>query len=67
MKIPIDRRLKIVLIKSLKQGYLDTNDIPELNDVRDNWFLELMKEASAVEAEEEKRRQEYDAARKRMK
>jgi hypothetical protein len=47
MKIPINRQLKVTLLKWLKQGYMNTDDIPELNDVRNNWFLDLMKQADA--------------------
>ena len=36
MKIPINRQLKIILLKWLKQGYMNTDDIPELNNVRNN-------------------------------
>lgn len=50
MKIPINRQLKVILLKWLKQGYMNTDDIPEVNDVRDNWFLDLMKQTD-VEAE----------------
>lgn len=45
MKIPINRQLKVILLKWLKHGYMNTDDIPELNDGRDNWFLNLMKQA----------------------
>lgn len=45
MKIPINRQLKVILLKWLKQGYMNTDDIPELNDGSDNWFLNLMKQA----------------------
>jgi len=50
MKIPIDRGLKIALLKSLKQGYIDTRDIPQLVQVLSkdyHPFMELMKEAAA--------------------
>lgn len=47
MKIPINRQLKVTLLKWLKQGYMNTDDIPELNDVRNDWFLDLMKQADA--------------------
>lgn len=45
VKIPINRQLKVILLKWLKHGYMNTDDIPELNDGRDNWFLNLMKQA----------------------
>lgn len=53
MKIPIDREKKVLLLKWLKRGFIDTNDIPELNDVRDNWFEQLMKGASVREDTDE--------------
>lgn len=38
MKIQIDRKKKILLLKWLQNGFIETNDIPELNEIRDNWF-----------------------------
>ena len=55
MKIPIDRELKVALLKSLKQGYIDTFDIPGLMKIVSknyNAFLDLMQQATA---ENEKR------------
>ncbi len=53
MKIPIDRAKRIIIIKWLHSGSIETNDIPELNEIRDNWFLTLMKETDATIAVEE--------------
>jgi len=56
MKIPIDRDLKIGLLKSLKQGYIDTRDVPQLVKVLSkdySPFLELMKEAAMYNSETE--------------
>lgn len=53
MIVALDRTKKIVLLKWLQQGYIDTLDMPDLyND--GSAFLELMKEASmANELEQE--------------
>ena len=56
MKIPIDRKLKIALLKSIQKGYVDTQDIPELVKVlaKDyHPFLELMKAVGADGDEDE--------------
>ena len=53
MKIQIDRKKKILLLKWLQNGFIETNDIPELNEIRDNWFLTLMKETDAALTAEE--------------
>lgn len=45
MKIPINRQMKVILLKWLQQGYMNTDDLPDLNNSRDNWFLDLMKQA----------------------
>lgn len=47
MKIPINRQMKVILLKWLQQGYMNTDDLPDLNNSRDNWFLDLMKQADA--------------------
>lgn len=52
MKIQIDRAKRIAIIKWLHSGVIETNDIPELNEVRNNWFMALMKETDAVKQEE---------------
>lgn len=53
MKIQIDRKKKILLLKWLQNGFIETNDIPELNEIRENWFLTLMKETDAAITAEE--------------
>lgn len=45
MKIPINRQMKVILLRWLQQGYMNTDDLPNLNKSRDNWFLDLMKQA----------------------
>lgn len=45
MKIPINRQMKVILLRWLQQGYMNTDDLPDLNKSRDNWFLDLMKQA----------------------
>lgn len=52
MRINIDREKKVIILKWLKKGYIDTEDIKEVNDVRDNWFENLMKELDAEHEEE---------------
>lgn len=52
MKIQIDRVKRITIIKWLHSGVIETNDIPELNEVRNNWFMALMKETDAAKQEE---------------
>lgn len=52
MKIQIDRAKRIAIIKWLHSGVIETNDIPELNEVRSNWFMTLMKETDAAKQEE---------------
>lgn len=47
MKIPINRQMKVILLRWLQQGYMNTDDLPDLNKNRDNWFLDLMKQADA--------------------
>lgn len=47
MKIPINRQIKVILLRWLQQGYMNTDDLPDLNKSRDNWFLDLMKQADA--------------------
>lgn len=43
MRLQIDRNRKIVLLKWLRQGFIDTLDLPEAYE-GGNLFLELMKE-----------------------
>lgn len=47
MKIPINRQIKVILLRWLQQGYMNTDDLPDLNNSRNNWFLDLMKQADA--------------------
>jgi hypothetical protein len=51
MIIPIDREKKIVLLKALKKGYLDTMDMPELYGKQFNYFLDIMKRATSEDDE----------------
>ncbi len=37
--------MKVILLKWLQQGYMNTDDLPDLNNNRDNWFLDLMKQS----------------------
>lgn len=37
--------MKVILLRWLQQGYMNTDDLPDLNKSRDNWFLDLMKQA----------------------
>lgn len=48
MIIPITREIKITLLKSLKQGYIDTLDIVELRGEQANFFLDLLMESNPV-------------------
>lgn len=45
MKIELNRGRKIVLLQWLKQGYINTLDMPECYE-GGNVFLELMKETT---------------------
>ena len=52
MRLEIDRERKLILLKWLKHGYIDTLDIPEA--YKDGTlFLDLMKETSADEESED--------------
>ena len=52
MKLTIDREKKIILLKWLKQGFIDTLDLPEAYK-DSSFFLEMLMESSMVEDEEE--------------
>ena len=52
MKLTIDREKKIILLKWLKQGFIDTLDLPEAYK-DSSFFLEMLIESSMVEDEEE--------------
>ena len=43
MRIQIDRQKRIILLKWLKNGVINTRDLEELNSKEDNLFLELFK------------------------
>ena len=43
MRIQIDRQKRIILLKWLKNGVINTRDLEELNSKEDNLFLELTK------------------------
>lgn len=50
MKLAIDRERKLILLRWLKQGYIDTMDLPEA--YKDStYFFELMKESCFDEEE----------------
>lgn len=38
MKIQINRQMKVILLKWLQQGCMNTDDLPDLNKSRDNFF-----------------------------
>lgn len=52
MRVRIDKEKKIILLRWLKRGYIETMDIPECYE-GGNAFLELMKSLSDEEDEEE--------------
>ena len=52
MRLPIDRERKIIILKWLKQGYIDTLDLPEAYK-DSSFFLEMLMESSMVEDEDE--------------
>lgn len=47
MRLPIDRRIRITLLRWLQQGYVDTTDLPEAYSDGNSLFAELLKETSA--------------------
>ena len=49
MKIAIDKAIRRSILKWLQKGVIDTDDLPVLNEVRDNWFEQLMKEVGDEE------------------
>ncbi len=49
MKITIDKATRRTILKWLQKGVIDTDDLPVLNEVRDNWFEQLMKEVDDEE------------------
>ena len=52
MILQIDREKKLILLKWLRQGYIDTLDMPDAYN-GGNLFLELLKESSIEESDEE--------------
>ncbi len=55
MKLQINRERRLILLKWLKQGYIDTLDMPEAYK-GGNLFMELLKESGMIEpASNEKR------------
>lgn len=51
MQIPLDREKKIILLRWLKQGFIDTLDLPEA--YRDSTlFFELLRESGMIEDNE---------------
>lgn len=57
MILQLDREKKIVLLKWLKQGYINTLDLPEA--YKDgNLFLDLLMSSGIVEENEDDNRQE---------
>lgn len=52
MRISLDKEKKIILLKWLKQGYINPMDMPELLSDRDNAFLQLMQSLPDEEDEE---------------
>lgn len=51
MRLQIDRARKIILLKWLRQGFIDTLDLPEAYE-GGNLFLELLKEIDRAEEQE---------------
>ncbi len=49
MKIPIDKTIRRTLLKWLQRNIIDTDNLPILNELRDNWFEQLLKEAEDEE------------------
>ena len=43
MRIQIDRQKRIILLKWLKNGVINTRDLEDLNSQEDNLILELIK------------------------
>lgn len=52
MKIQIDREKKIILLKWLQQGYIETLDLPELVK-NDSLFYEMLMQTGTVEDEDD--------------
>ena len=54
MRLPIDRRIRITLLRWLQQGYVDTTDLPEAYSDGNTLFAEMLKETSADAYERER-------------
>ena len=48
MKIQINRDEKIIILQWLKRGFIETDDLPQLNDVKNKWFEALIKRRTEV-------------------
>ena len=55
MRLPIDRRIRITLLRWLRQGYVYTTDLPEAYGDGNTLFAELLKETSADGYERQER------------
>ena len=53
MKIKINKATKIVLLKAIKTGYLDTLDVPELYGDQLNYFHDLLAATNRVDDKKE--------------
>lgn len=51
MIIPITREIKIILLNSLKRGFLDTLEMPEIH--KGNLFLDFLMESGAIDTQQE--------------
>jgi F0F1-type ATP synthase alpha subunit len=49
VKIEVTRQHKVVLLKALETGYLETDDITELKELEDFSFMKLMMRASCID------------------
>ncbi len=49
MKIVIDKVTKRTILKWLQKGVIDTEELPVLNELRNNWFEALLREAEDEE------------------
>lgn len=54
MKIPLTRNEKITLLQWLKRGYIETDDLPQLNEAKDKWFEALIKRRTLVMTDKKK-------------
>lgn len=51
MIIPISREIKIILLNSLKRGYIDTLEMPEIH--KGNLFLDFLMESGVIDTPQE--------------